>query len=277
MNLFRKLKRGLRAVVAALRSGAPVAFVVKLEKCRIPYCLKRGLLEIEIWGARVFLRKGGSDVKCVEELCIEGQYDLTTSILTKNGGIAGTILDLGGNMGLASLQFASEFPNAKCIIVEPDPENAKRAREHLGNCDNVELIEAGIWSKTGVLYTSREYADGLDWAITVSDIKSESSVDEIRAIGIGDLIQTKEIEVIDLLKIDIEGAEGELFREEVAATFLPLTRVIALEIHDALVSRRQIEKMLNTHGFVLFQDGELTVGINTHSFGAHKSGSMDAG
>ncbi|MFT4688837.1 MAG: FkbM family methyltransferase [Limisphaerales bacterium] len=275
MNWLRKFKRGLRAVIAALRTGAPVAFVVKLEKCRIPYSFKRGLLEIEVWGAKVILRRGGSDAKCVEELCIDGQYNLTTSILTKNGATVGTILDLGGNMGLASLQFASEFPEAKCIILEPDPENAKRAREHLGKCANVELIEAGIWSKSGTLYTSREYADGLDWAITVSDTKSESSVDEIPAIGIEDLIQTLEIEVIDLLKIDIEGAEGELFREEVAAKFLPLTRVIALEVHDALVSRSQIEMMLKSHGFVLFQDGELTVGINARSFGGHKPVSVN--
>jgi FkbM family methyltransferase len=253
----------------AMRSGAPFALVVSLEKCRIPYSLKAGSLELEIWGARVLLRRGGSDAKCVEELCIQGQYDLTNSILTKNGITVDTILDLGGNIGLASLQFSSKFPNAKCIVVEPDPENAKRAREHLVNCDNVVLIEAGIWSRTGVLYTSREYADGLDWAITVSDIKSENSVDEISAIGIAELIRDNEIEVIDLLKVDVEGAEGELFEKDVAETFLPKTRVIALEIHDALVSRRQIEMMLISHGFILFQDGELTVGINVRFFNAH--------
>ena len=262
-NLFRNLPRGMRAIFVGWWSGASVGFVWRLEKHRIPYRLHDDGLAVELWGANVVLRRSSSDAQCLADVCLESQYDIAVSALKSNGKDVKAIVDLGGNIGLATLQFASEFPDAKCIVVEADRSNAARARKHLSELSNVRVIEAGIWSKSGTLYTNREYADGLDWAISVSDTRTEHTIDEIPAVSMSEIIREANLEVIDLLKVDVEGAEGELFVPHVAASFLSKTRIIAIEIHDALVSRNDIEGLLKSNGFVIFHHGELTIGINT--------------
>jgi hypothetical protein len=48
---------------------------------------------------------------------------------------------------------------------------------------------------------------------------------------LNDILSQRDKETIDLLKIDIEGAENELFRTNYES-WLPRTRAIVLEIHN---------------------------------------------
>ena len=68
---------------------------------------------------------------------------------------------------------------------------------------------------------------------------------------------------ITLLKIDIEGAERFIFDDNVDLSFLSITKVIAIEIHDEFQIREKIYSILKKNNFHLFESGELTIGINT--------------
>ena len=68
---------------------------------------------------------------------------------------------------------------------------------------------------------------------------------------------------MDILKIDIEGSEKQIFTSPVANfNFLKSTKCIAIEIHDEFDCREEICNILTDYGFVLFNQGELTIGIN---------------
>ena len=71
-----------------------------------------------------------------------------------------------------------------------------------------------------------------NWDFTVEEVdyKDENT---IPAISIKDIMIKYELEQIDILKIDIEGAEKELF-EDNYDYWLKKTRVLVIELHDGL-------------------------------------------
>ena len=67
----------------------------------------------------------------------------------------------------------------------------------------------------------------------VSQENLEKSSSLIPTISISKIMKDNNITVIDLLKIDIEGAEKELF-ESSFESWLPNTRVLVVELHDRM-------------------------------------------
>jgi predicted O-methyltransferase YrrM len=45
------------------------------------------------------------------------------------------VVDAGANIGLASLWFANQYPKAKIVCIEPDPENFRILKENLAASD----------------------------------------------------------------------------------------------------------------------------------------------
>ena len=76
-------------------------------------------------------------------------------------------------------------------------------------------------------------------------------------------MQQLNFETIDVLKIDIEGSEKQLFMDtDAASEFLCKTKYIAIEIHDELDCREQINAVLTTNQFDYFLQDGLTIGVN---------------
>ena len=76
-------------------------------------------------------------------------------------------------------------------------------------------------------------------------------------------MQEYKFETIDILKIDIEGSEKEVFTGANAdVSFLSKTKCIAVEIHDEFDCRDAIYSILTKYNFKYFDSGELTIGIN---------------
>jgi len=68
---------------------------------------------------------------------------------------------------------------------------------------------------------------------------------------------------IDILKIDIEGAERFVFaNKESAEKFLPLVKFIVLEIHDEYNIRDSTCSLLAKFNFSFFESGEFTIAVN---------------
>jgi len=65
--------------------------------------------------------------------------------------------------------------------------------------------------------------------------------------------------------MDIEGSEKEVFTNPNSdVSFLAITKCIAIEIHDEFDCREAIYEILTKYGFLLFNSGELTIGVNTN-------------
>ena len=122
------------------------------------------------------------------------------------------IIDCGGYIGLKSIWFLNRYPDTFLITVEPDPDNFLICAKNLQFYKKrARLVRSAIWPhKTGLVISKGHYRDGLDWSTQVR----ESGVGEkpdIYSIDLETLIKESGYNRVDILKIDIERTEIELF------------------------------------------------------------------
>lgn len=173
---------------------------------------------------RVHLRQGSSDISVFEHVFIEDEFD----IVLENPAL---IVDAGANCGLASLYFATRYPTAKVIAIEPDSANCEIARRNVEGL-NVEVIESALWSSRTLLRI--EDSSSEPWAFRCIEAKP-GEPGAFMALDMATILAGRHC---DLVKLDIEGAEVELFREP---EWLENVAAVIVEIHgtdaDALIRK----------------------------------------
>jgi FkbM family methyltransferase len=117
-------------------------------------------------------------------------------------GIQPLIIDCGANIGLSGVWYSRQFPEAKIIAVVPDQPNLEIASKNLAAYPNVTLVSGGVWDTRSLL--SIVNPDAEPWAFQVKE-----GGGSIPGFTIDQLSEGKPILVV---KVDIEGAEKELFR-----------------------------------------------------------------
>lgn len=112
------------------------------------------------------------------------------------------IVDIGAHIGMASILFALEYPQAKVIALEPEAHNFAALVRNTAPYKAITPIQAALWREDGEvnLGPSPAHIKGA-FAIT------ESGSQKVRSLTMQTLLRECEIDSIDLLKVDIEGAE----------------------------------------------------------------------
>ena len=167
------------------------------------------------------------------------------------------IIDAGSNIGLSMLFFKKQFPNAKITCFEPDPYifpilSRNIALNHL---DDVKTLNAALSKKIGYVRFYGEFGCEADArGNSIIDIwgkqrKTSNSI-LVKALPLSSFI-TQEI---DLLKLDIEGAEQQVLEE--LGNKLLLVKNILIEVHEAkgmnmMNSIRKVVSILEKYGFDL--------------------------
>lgn len=168
------------------------------------------------------------------------------------------ILDLGANVGYASAFLASRYPQARILAVEPDPRNFELCCRNLKPYgDRIRVLKGAVWSQCSKLALSHELGDGM--ATQVMAVKRESEADVV-AWDIPALLDLAHVETADLVKIDIEGSEAELFAVD-AGRWLPRVHNICIELHDQHC-RDVFFDALTGFDYDLAEMGESTVCLN---------------
>jgi len=139
-----------------------------------------------------------------------------------------TIVDVGAHIGMASILFALRYPTAKVIAIEPEPSNFAALVRNTSPYKTIIPIQAALWRHNGevCLGASNAHPKGAFQVV-------EQAPQSVRAITMDALMNENGIDSIDLLKVDIEGAEVEVFE---SCPWIGKVRVIAIEIHDRLRS-----------------------------------------
>jgi FkbM family methyltransferase len=141
------------------------------------------------------------------------------------------ILDLGANIGLASRYYASLYPDATIIAVEPDVSNYRILDRNSSYSTRIKPLRAAVWSSDTTLDLRKTDDAGNflgDWGVRT--VVADNG--NVPAYSITTLMAKFGLRQIDLLKIDIEGSELELFEAEDAKLWLQQTRCIVVETHD---------------------------------------------
>lgn len=175
----------------------------------------------------VCIRRNTSDVTVLREVLVEEMYAASLPEPPR------TILDFGANIGLTSLYLSRRYPDATIHAFEPVPANyallkrqcelngLTQVRAHLfglGDHDHTITLRMDKAGHYGMLHQEK--------AAIPSVMSFEVRIREVTAV-----LRECEVTDIDLLKIDVEGAEEVIFKA--LGDRLASIRCIIGELHAA--------------------------------------------
>lgn len=168
------------------------------------------------------------------------------------------ILDLGANVGYASAFLACKYPDARILAIEPDPRNFQLCCQNLKPYgDRIKVLKGAVWSRCSKLALSHRLGDGMATQVMAAEHESDA---EVMAWDVTTLLDIAQAEIADLVKIDIEGSEAELFAVD-AGRWLPRVRNICIELHDQRC-RDIFFEALSGFDYELVETGESTICLN---------------
>lgn len=173
----------------------------------------------------VTLRLGTSDLATYEKIFADREYLFAPRTPPK------VILDAGANIGLASLFFAARFPAAKIIAIEPEASNFALLLKNTAAFPQIIPIQAALWGED----TSVNVVDpGLDkWgfqARSAEDVCPDVVCHSVAGMTVDRIMREHNLDFIDILKMDIEGGEIEVFNG--GGAWLDRVGLLIAELHE---------------------------------------------
>jgi FkbM family methyltransferase len=163
------------------------------------------------------------------------------------------IVDAGGYIGDSAAMFLSRYPQSQCLVLEPGMAHAWAARNLAAYGPRAILLKAALMRSAGA-FRIMEADTGTQ---VVADIAGR-----VEVVTIPELLSRSPHGRIDILKVDIEGAEVDLFKE--AGNWLNSVDCISVELHGD-EAKREIPATLIAAGFELSRHGSLTVAVRKQS------------
>jgi FkbM family methyltransferase len=170
----------------------------------------------------ILLRPRTCDTSVFEQVFVRGDYDFDYPARPVR-----FVVDAGAHIGLASLFFARRFPEARIVALEPDRDNFGLLSANLAGYSQATALRAALWSKPARLWPANAGADS--WALQFGDRPGVG--EPVDGVTIPEVMCRFGVDRIDLLKLDIEGAELELFGDA-TPEWLDQVGMIAIELHD---------------------------------------------
>lgn len=211
----------------------------------------------------LYLRPYSSDRSVFLQVLVNKEYKCVADIFNQFfRQPARNIVDCGSNIGLTSIYFSQCYPGARFVSVEPVKENLETLKLNFAaaGMTNFRIVEGGVWNEDGMLMLNDTFRDGKEWSYNLREAKSSES--GIQAYSLLKIV-SEFGEPVDILKIDVEGAEKVLFADaRYAGSFLGKVKCIAMEIHDEFGCREQIYDMLAKANFFYYDIKDMTIAIN---------------
>lgn len=197
---------------------------------------------------KIHLRLNSTDFSCFTDIMLDQSYNI-------NIAEPEWIIDCGANIGLGTIFFKEKYPNTKIVAVEMEEENFEMLEKNTNSYNNVFLEKAAIWSSSGEDLTIVDW--DREWGYLVTDENKELLSKKVKSITINNIIEKYNLKVIDLVKIDIEGAEKEVFGKG-ENSWLWKTKILIIELHDRINpgSSKALFDSLAKHNFSLSLQGE---------------------
>ena len=181
------------------------------------------------------MRKNPYDYATFEEVLLREDYNIDFGFEPQ------TIIDGGANIGLTSVFFANKFPNANIVAVEPEKENFQMLQKNTNSYSNISLLNAGIWDHNTFLSVVDEGKGNNAFTVKEVPVNTENA---IKALSVYEIMKQQDWSTIDILKLDIEGTEKNIF-EKNYESWLPFVRVLIVELHDRMIEGSS-EAVFNT-------------------------------
>jgi len=165
--------------------------------------------------------------------CFGGEFD--AAIEAAKPLRYGLIIDAGRYIGTAAMMLAKAFPAARILSLEPSQDNFAVLRKNAARFPNIIAINKALGGNERTMQL-RNRGTG-EWGYSIvqnpQDCKSPEALHDVEVRTIPALLKEYGSDGIDLLKLDIEGGEYELFHQP--PPWLNLARVVIAELHERIV------------------------------------------
>ena len=210
-------------------------------------------------GLQMVCRGNSRDWDVFHELFFAGGYGAALRFLADQPDEP-IVIDLGGNIGLFALLASQSHPMAKVFSYEPGPPNARFFE--INRLLNPRLLDRIFLTQAAVGANSRtedwyfdEMNPGGSGFFAGGNLKFSVPVQAFSQIieSLG--------KPVDLVKIDIEGAEYELFLESPPQCW-ERVRAISLELHDdpkSRISRSSFLDLIRQLGFQVKEESVVSL------------------
>jgi FkbM family methyltransferase len=159
----------------------------------------------------------------LREVFVQGDYALPVSRDPE------VIVDLGGNIGASAVYFATRWPHAEIVVLEPDPDAFERLVRNTRRFARVRPLPLAAAARDGgaTLYRTR-------YTLTSSLTRNGDGAEAIpvHTASLDTLLDGPCGGRIDLMKFDIEGAEYAVMRSFARHGQIP---VLVGELHERLM------------------------------------------
>ncbi|PIR03758.1 MAG: hypothetical protein COV59_03735 [Candidatus Magasanikbacteria bacterium CG11_big_fil_rev_8_21_14_0_20_39_34] len=242
--MIQKIVRWFKKLLNISQLGATPYFKCKLFFCYFALFLRRKItkkVRLEHF-VRFQLRFEGKvfsffvrnqlDFDLLKDTFIDGEYDFPFEIKPK------VIFDMGSNIGATVIYFKLKYPEAKIFAFEPDPRNACSIHlniEQFGS--DVVLYNQAVYSKDNERIKFYSCED-LHWSSSIIQRKYVGDFVEVSTITVDKVIEDHNLDRVDIVKFDIEGAEYEVFEK-----IKNLNKLCYLtgEVHRDLVENKTLQ------------------------------------
>lgn len=185
----------------------------------------------------ILIRPGTQDVVTVIDNVIREEYGQFTSVRAPKW-----MIDAGAYIGDTASYFLSRFPELKVVALEPNPPSYEMAKQNLKPYgERAILLKKGLFSNEEILHFS---GGGTGASIGNAGF-------EIHCTTVLSLLNMYSIPRLDILKMDIEGAEENVFASNPEA-WLKRIDLLILEIHGDHI-KKLVSKVLRNNGFTMKQ------------------------
>jgi len=176
---------------------------------------------------------------------------------------AKTVVDVGANVGMATLWVSEMAPQARIISIEPSPSAFRWLSSNVRNNyleDRVVSLQCALGATPGLGQLVNDGSAAVYGRVTVADERAGASV-AVRTLE--SVLEEQAVSEVDVLKLDCEGAEFEIL-ETAPTALLGRVRAIVGEFHAW--NGRRVEELaasLRSNGFDVSFDGGQEVGFFT--------------
>jgi len=159
-----------------------------------------------------------------EEIFLNNEYNFKAHTQTP------LIIDCGSNIGMSILYFKYIYPNSRIIAFEPNPNSFKLLKKNVANNNlkNVEINNLGLYDEeTEISF----YIDNNLSSLVGSINKKRGGTNELKVSAKKLSSYLKDVEEVDLIKIDVEGAEINIIKELLETKTLNKVKEYIIEYH----------------------------------------------
>lgn len=150
------------------------------------------------------------------------------------------IIDAGGYIGTAALALKKVFPESTVVTIEPFSKNFELLSKNIKNDHGIIAINAALVPENGPKEVYLEGGSTGYWGMSTSNSNSQNS-ERVETISIEKILREYGTSEIDVLKMDIEGAEFELLCGN--TDWLKNTKILMIELHER--KKNGIEEAFN--------------------------------